>query len=140
MSCGVLRADQIVVNKARREMLLLRGNVVLRSYRIALGRDPVGHKQHEGDGRTPEGRYVIDRRNPKSKYHLALHISYPNAEDVARAQTAGVEPGGDIMIHGLKDGEQREDDWTQGCIAVTNQVMDEIWGLVPDGTVIVIEP
>jgi murein L,D-transpeptidase YafK len=121
-------------------MLLLRGNVVLRSYRIALGRDPVGHKQHEGDGRTPEGRYVIDRRNPKSKYHLALHISYPNAEDVARAQTAGVEPGGDIMIHGLKDGEQREDDWTQGCIAVTNQVMDEIWGLVPDGTVIVIEP
>jgi murein L,D-transpeptidase YafK len=120
-------------------MLLLRGNVVLRSYRIALGRDPVGHKQREGDGRTPEGRYIVDRRNPKSKFHLALHISYPNSDDVARAQAAGVDPGGDIMIHGLKDGELREDDWTQGCIAVTDQEMDEIWGLVPDGTVIVIE-
>ena len=140
MRCGVLRADQIVVNKSRREMLLLRGNVILRQYRIALGRDPVGHKQGEGDGRTPEGRYTIDRRNPKSRYYLALHISYPNTDDSARAQSAGVEPGGDIMIHGLKDGELREGDWTQGCIAVTDQEMDEIWGLVPDGTVIVIEP
>jgi murein L,D-transpeptidase YafK len=136
----VLRADQIVVNKSRREMLLLRGNVILRSYRIALGREPVGHKQCEGDGRTPEGRYRIDRRNPKSRYYLALHISYPNAEDTERARAAGVEPGGDIMIHGLKDGELREGDWTQGCIAVTDQEMDEIWGLVPEGTVIVIEP
>jgi murein L,D-transpeptidase YafK len=140
MRCGVLRADQIVINKSRREMLLLRGNVILRSYRIALGRDPVGHKQCEGDGRTPEGRYTIDRRNPKSKYHLALHISYPNADDVAGAQAAGVEPGGDIMIHGLKDGELRQGDWTQGCIAVTNEEMEEIWALVPEGTVIVIEP
>jgi murein L,D-transpeptidase YafK len=140
MRCGVLRADQIVVNKSRREMLVLRGNVILRQYRIALGREPIGHKQCEGDGRTPEGRYVIDRRNPKSKYHLALHISYPNAEDVARAQSGGVEPGGDIMIHGLKDGELREGDWTQGCIAVTNDEMEEIWGLVPDGTTILIEP
>jgi murein L,D-transpeptidase YafK len=140
MRCGVLRADQIVVSKSRREMLLLRGNVILRSYRIALGREPVGHKQCEGDGRTPEGRYRIDRRNPKSRYYLALHISYPNAEDTERARAAGVEPGGDIMIHGLKDGELREGDWTQGCIAVTDQEMDEIWGLVPEGTVIVIEP
>jgi murein L,D-transpeptidase YafK len=140
MRCGVLRADQIVVNKSRREMLLLRGNVILRQYRIALGRDPVGHKQQEGDGRTPEGRYVIDRRNPKSKYHLALHISYPSADDVARAQEAGVDPGGDIMIHGLKDGELRDGDWTQGCIAVTNPEMEEIWGLVTDGTAIVIVP
>jgi murein L,D-transpeptidase YafK len=138
--CGVLRADQVVVNKSRRELLLLRGNVILRQYRIALGRDPIGHKQCEGDGRTPEGRYTIDRRNPKSKYHLSLHISYPNADDVARAQAAAVEPGGDIMIHGLKDGELRDGDWTQGCIAVTNEEMEEIWGLVPDGTVIVIEP
>jgi len=128
------------VNKSRRELLLLRGNVILRQYRIALGRDPIGHKQCEGDGRTPEGRYTIDRRNPKSKYHLSLHISYPNADDVARAQAAAVEPGGDIMIHGLKDGELRDGDWTQGCIAVTNEEMEEIWGLVPDGTVIVIEP
>jgi len=139
MRCGILRADQIVVNKSRREMLILRGNVILRQYRIALGRDPIGHKQQEGDGRTPEGRYVIDRRNPKSRYYLALHISYPNADDVERAQAAGVPPGGDIMIHGLKDGERRDDDWTQGCIAVTDEEMDEIWGLVPDGTPIVIE-
>ena len=138
--CGVLRADQVVVNKSRRELLLLRGNVILRQYRIALGRDPMGHKQCEGDGRTPEGRYTIDRRNPKSKYYLSLHISYPNADDLSRAQAAGVEPGGDIMIHGLKDGELRDGDWTQGCIAVTNEEMEEIWGLVPDGTLIVIEP
>jgi len=120
-------------------MLLLRGQSVLRSYRVALGRQPAGHKQREGDGRTPEGRYVIDRRNPRSRYHLALHISYPNAEDIARARAAGVEPGGDIMIHGLKDGERREGDWTQGCIAVTNDEMDEIWSLVSEGTEILIE-
>ena len=139
MRCGVLRANQIVVHKSRREMLLLRGQSILRSYRVSLGRDPVGHKHQEGDGRTPEGRYTIDRRNPKSKYHLSLHISYPEAHDIARAREAGVEPGGDIMIHGLKDGERRDDDWTQGCIAVTDEEMDEIWGLVPDGTSIVID-
>ncbi|HTS63018.1 MAG TPA: L,D-transpeptidase family protein [Candidatus Acidoferrales bacterium] len=139
MRCGILRADRIVVSKGRREMLLLRGQSVLRSYRVALGRQPAGHKQREGDGRTPEGRYVIDRRNPRSRYHLALHISYPNAEDIARARAAGVEPGGDIMIHGLKDGERREGDWTQGCIAVTNDEMDEIWSLVSEGTEILIE-
>jgi murein L,D-transpeptidase YafK len=140
MRCGILRADRIVVNKGRREMMLLRGQSVLRAYRVALGRTPSGHKQREGDGRTPEGRYVIDRRNPKSRYHLSLRISYPNAADVERARAAGVEPGGDIMIHGLKDGERRDGDWTQGCIAVTNEEMDEIWSLVGEGTEIVIEP
>src|SRR5947199_9860672 len=141
MRCGVLRADRIVMHKARREMLLLRGNSVLRSYRIALGRDPVGHKEREGDGRTPEGRYVIDRRNPRSKYHLSLHISYPNAADVERAKAAGVDPGGDIMIHGLKPGVVHpESDWTIGCIAVTDAEMDEIWELVADGTAIEIYP
>jgi murein L,D-transpeptidase YafK len=120
-------------------MLLLRGESVLRSYRIALGSDPVGHKLQEGDGRTPEGRYTIDRRNPRSKYHLSLHISYPDADDVARARAAGVDPGGDIMIHGLKDGAHTAGDWTRGCIAVTDDEMDEIWGLVPEGTTIVIE-
>jgi murein L,D-transpeptidase YafK len=140
MRCGTLRADQIVVHKARREMLLLLGNSLLRSYRVALGREPVGHKEREGDGRTPEGRYTIDRRNPKSRYHLALRISYPNQADRARAAELGVDPGGDIMIHGLKDGVVREDDWTQGCIAVTNQEMEEIWALVPEGTPIRIEP
>src|SRR5689334_13479554 len=119
MRCGVIRADQIVVYKARREMLLLLGQSVLRVYRIALGREPVGHKEREGDGRTPEGLYTIDWRNPKSRYYLSLRISYPNAADRARAADLGVEPGGDIMIHGLKDGQIREGDWTQGCIAVT---------------------
>ena len=104
----------MVVSKQRREMVLLRGESVLRTYRIALGREPVGPKRQEADGRTPEGRYIIDRRNAKSKYHLSLHISYPDAADVARAREAGVDPGGDIMIHGLKDGVRRDGDWTQG--------------------------
>src|SRR5262245_49674468 len=113
MHCGRLQATLIVVNKSQREMLLLRGHSVLRSYRVALGREPQGHKEREGDGRTPEGRYVIDGRNPKSRYHLSLRISYPNAEDRARACDLGVDPGGDIMIHGLKDGVVRQDNWTQ---------------------------
>ena len=129
----------MVVSKKRREMVLLRGENVLRTYRIALGREPVGPKRQEGDGRTPEGRYIIDRRNAKSKYHLSLHVSYPDAADVARAREAGVDPGGDIMIHGLKDGVRRDGDWTQGCIAVTDEEMDEIWGLVGEGTSIWIE-
>ena len=140
MRCGVPQASLIVVHKQRREMLLLRGESILRQYRIALGPNPARHKLQEGDGRTPEGRYVIDYRNPRSKYHLSLHISYPNADDLARARDAGVSPGGDIMIHGLRDGTAPSGDWTQGCIAVTNEEMDEIWSLVPDGTPIVIEP
>jgi murein L,D-transpeptidase YafK len=139
MRCGILRSDLVVVSKQKREMVLLRGENVLRTYRIALGREPVGPKRQEGDGRTPEGRYTIDRRNAKSKYHLSLHISYPDAADVARAREAGVEPGGDIMIHGLRGGVRVEGDWTQGCIAVTDEEMDEIWGLVEDGTPIWIE-
>jgi murein L,D-transpeptidase YafK len=140
MPCGILRADHVIVNKSRREMLLLRGSSVLRSYRIALGPNPMGHKEREGDGRTPEGRYVIDYRNPRSRYHLSLHISYPNEADRSRAHAEGCDPGGDIMIHGLKDGERREGDWTQGCVAVTDSEMEEIWNLVPDGTAITIEP
>lgn len=139
--CGVYRVDRIVVQKSRREMLLLSGDSVVRSYRVALGRDPVGHKRQEGDGRTPEGRYTIDRRNPRSKYHLALHISYPNPADLDRARAQAVDPGGDIMIHGLKPGvDHPAADWTQGCIAVTNAEMDEIWGLVADGTPVEILP
>src|SRR5260370_31551908 len=134
MRCGVLSADLVLVSKKKREMLLLRGESVLRTYRVALGREPVGPKRQEGDGRTPEGRYIIDWRNAKSKYHLSLHISYPDAADVARAREAGVDPGGDIMIHGLPDGVRREGDWTQGCIAVTDEEMDEIWGLGEEAT------
>jgi murein L,D-transpeptidase YafK len=138
--CGVLLVDRIVVNKARREMLLLRGDAILRTYKVALGSDPVGPKEREGDGRTPEGSYIIDRRNPQSRYHLALHISYPSPADRKRAAENGVDPGGDIMIHGLKDGAVRPGDWTQGCIAVTDPEMDEIWDLVPDGIPIRINP
>jgi len=144
--CGIIRVTHIVVNKSRRELLLLHHESVLRSYRIALGRDPIGPKTHEGDGKTPEGRYIIDRRNPKSAYHLALHISYPNLADCARARDLGLDPGGDIMIHGLPNGNGRlgsahlETDWTQGCVAVTDQEMDEIWELVSDGTPIDIHP
>src|SRR5664279_5138729 len=98
MPCGVLRADLVVVSKKKREMTLLRGESVLRTYRIGLGRAPEGPKRQEGDGRTPEGRYTIDWRNARSKYHLSLHISYPNPADVERAKAAGVDPGGDIMI------------------------------------------
>src|SRR5512141_1655552 len=134
MRCGVLRSDRIVVVKSRREKMLLRGESVLRTYLVALGRDPVGHKEREGDGRTPEGEYSIDRRNPKSLYHLSLRISYPNERDRAHAAEIGVDPGGDIMIHGLKDGQPREYDWTEGCIAVTDVEMDEIWSLVEVGT------
>jgi murein L,D-transpeptidase YafK len=140
MRCGILRADRIVVYKGRREMLLLRGESILRNYSVVLGREPVGRKEREGDGRTPEGRYVIDWRNPKSRFYLSLHISYPNEIDRARAAELGIDPGGDIMIHGLKDGMPRDQDWTQGCIAVTDREMDEIWGLVPDGTPIEILP
>jgi murein L,D-transpeptidase YafK len=138
--CGILLADLVVVRKSRREMLLLRRGAVLRSYRVALGHAPTGHKVQEGDGRTPEGRYVIDRRNPKSRYHLSLHISYPNADDCERARSLGADPGGDIMIHGVKNGVRHpEEDWTHGCIAVTDLEMDEIWSLVPDRTPIELE-
>jgi murein L,D-transpeptidase YafK len=144
--CGVVQVDRIIVNKARRELLLLHGESLLRSYRIALGRNPVGPKAGEGDGKTPEGRYSIDRRNPKSSYHLSLHISYPNDSDRDRACERGVDPGGDVMIHGLRNGEghigqaHRKTDWTQGCIAVTDEEMEEIWELVEDGTPIEINP
>ncbi len=140
MQCGILRADRVVVHKSRREMLVLRGESILRTYRVWLGPNPFGHKEREGDGRTPEGCYVIDWRNPRSRYHLSLHISYPNREDEESARRRGVAPGGDIMIHGLKDGHDPGRDWTQGCIAVNDQDMEEIWNLVPDGTAIEIRP
>ncbi|MBZ5623236.1 MAG: L,D-transpeptidase family protein [Acidobacteriia bacterium] len=126
--------------------LLLHGESILRTYRIALGRNPVGRKTEQGDGKTPEGRYSIDRRNPQSSCHLSLHISYPNDSDRGQVRERGVEPGGDVMIHGLRNGEGHigrahlETDWTQGCVAVTDDEMEEIWGLVEDGTPIEINP
>ena len=121
--CGVLRADRVVVYKSRREMLLLHRDSVLRTYRIALGRDAAGTQSAERatDGH-PKAAMSSTGRNPKSAYHLSLHISYPNSEDCARAQELGLDPGGDIMIHGVKSGVRHpEDDWTHGCIAVTDR-------------------
>ncbi len=140
------KADLIKVDKSARQLQLLRDGEVIASYAVALGNAPEGPKQQEGDERTPEGRYVIDWRNPKSRYFLSLHISYPDANDKARAKEAGVSPGGDIMIHGQPNGYQsagpalQKFDWTNGCIAVTNAQMQEIWDAAPDGTPIEITP
>jgi murein L,D-transpeptidase YafK len=139
-------ADKIVVVKSEHKMTLLRNNAVLRSYAVSLGRGGAGPKLRDGDHETPEGDYVIDWRNPKSRFHLSLHISYPNAMDIRRARERGFAPGGDIMIHGLQNGLswigrfQRFADWTDGCIAVTDSEMDQIWSAVPDGTPIEIRP
>lgn len=140
------RADRVVVLKAQRELQLWAGGRLLRTYKVALGGEPVGAKQQQGDHKTPEGKYVLDSRNPKSQFYKSIHISYPNAADRARTRRMGVSPGGAIMIHGLPNGfgavgaAHRLRDWTDGCIAVTNQEMDEIWRLVRDGTPIEIKP
>lgn len=140
------RADQVVVQKSARRLTLHRDGKTISSYPIALGGAPQGHKRREGDNRTPEGRYVIDWRNPNSGYHLSLHISYPNADDRAAAAARGDRPGGMIMIHGLPNGlgfvgpRHLLSDWTNGCIAVTNAEIREIWGRVPNGTPILITP
>lgn len=126
---------RIVVFKETRRMHLLHLDRALASYEVGLGFNPEGHKMHEGDGRTPEGHYIIDRRNPNSTFHLSLGISYPNVNDVARAKAAGKKPGGDIFIHGRppkfsKGGR----DWTWGCIAVTDPEIEAIYAMVKDGT------
>jgi len=143
-----LAADQVVVKKGERKLQLLKAGQLVREYRVNLGDNPFGHKQQQGDERTPEGDYVLDWRNPRSLYHKSLHVSYPNAEDKASAQARGVDPGGMIMIHGrpnyidspriLKEYDSR--DWTNGCIAVKNAEMDEIWVAVRDGTPIRLLP
>lgn len=139
-------ADQIVVNKSKRELLLLKGGKAIRSYAVALGGNPVGPKERQGDQKTPEGSYVISAKYAQSEYHKALRISYPDANDRKRAQRQGVDPGGDILIHGLPNGQgwigaaHRLKDWTLGCIAVTDEEIDEIWNLVPNGTPIQINP
>lgn len=138
------KADRIIVLKSERKMLVYRGDQLLKTYKIALGSEPEGHKQYKGDGRTPEGKYIISARNNKSRYHLSLRISYPNKEDKARAMKAGRSAGGDIMIHGLRFGFigklHRWADWTQGCIAVTNSEIEELYNSVDIGTEIEIRP
>jgi murein L,D-transpeptidase YafK len=140
------KVDRVRIAKSQRRMQLLAGETVVKEYKIALGARPIGHKRFEGDERTPEGRYVLDWRNAKSMAYKSIHISYPNAQDAATAKSMGVPPGGAIMIHGAANGYGwwgwvlQLIDWTDGCIAVTNREMDEIWTLVQDGTPIEINP
>lgn len=138
------KVDLIVVQKAQRTLQLMSQGSAVRSYAIRLGSQPAGDKQREGDGRTPEGRYVIAARNENSAFHLSLKVSYPDATDRADAAKRGVSPGGDIFLHGAPNWwvlpGQPPGDWTRGCIAVTKAEIEEIWKLVPDGTPIEIRP
>ena len=133
------QADAIRVYKAQRRLDLLHGGRVIATYRVVLGGDPVGHKRQQGDQRTPEGDYRITYRNDRSRFHLSLRISYPDDADRHQAVARGVDPGGDIMIHGATPPGSRTD-WTEGCIAVTDAEMDAIWQRVPVGTPIRIDP
>lgn len=143
---GLPLADYVVVNKSKRTLQLLRNDKVLRTYKVALGLRPEGHKQFEGDFRTPEGKYLLTRRNPNSEYFLSIQVSYPNDQDVARARRQGLRPGGAIMIHGQPNTPRKPRDyysnidWTEGCIAVSNSDMVEIWLMTPPDTPIEIQP
>lgn len=146
LAAGDLTADKVLVEKKARRLTLLSNGRVLKTYKISLGGNPEGPKEREGDKKTPEGNYTIDGRNFRSGYHLSLHISYPNEDDRKRAKELGAPPGGQIMIHGMKNGYgwvgpfHTLYDWTQGCIAVTDREIDEIASLVLNGTPIEIRP
>lgn len=133
-------ADYVFVDKARRMIHLFQEGLLIKSYRIGLGNTPVGAKQKAGDGKTPEGSYIIDSRNSGSNYHLALHISYPNQEDLDLARSKGIDPGGAIMVHGLPNEKWKKafirhpSDWTKGCVAVKDAEIEEIWDMVSIGT------
>lgn len=139
-------ADRILIEKKERRLTLFSKGEPLKTYKIALGGNPIGPKERQGDNKTPEGTYVIDSRNKDSRYHLSLRLSYPNEKDRKRARELGVSPGGDIMIHGIKNGFSWVGDlhagvdWTKGCIAVTDEEIEEIDKLVPNGTVVEIRP
>ncbi len=130
---------RVIVNKGNREMFLLHNETVLKAYRVDLGFEPRGHKVEEGDGRTPEGEYLIDRRNPNSSFYLSIGINYPNEQDIARAKAAGVSPGGEMCIHGGPT-QPFGSDWTAGCISVTNDEIEDVYAMVNDGTLVVINP
>jgi murein L,D-transpeptidase YafK len=143
---SVAKADQVIVIKGQRTLTLLSRGKTLRTYKVALGGSPVGAKEQQGDHKTPEGHYILDRRNANSRFYKSIHVSYPSKQDDERAARRGVSPGGDIMVHGLPNGfgwldaTHRAMDWTDGCIALTNAEMDEIWNLVAIGTPIEIRP
>jgi murein L,D-transpeptidase YafK len=136
------RADRVILQKGKRGLTLISRGQTIAQYRVGLGFTPQGHKLQSGDGRTPEGQYFINRRNPRSEFYLSLGINYPNAQDVARARQMGVNPGGDIFIHGepMRQGNRygTGNDWTAGCVAIRNREIEEMWALVPDGTPITI--
>ena len=140
------RVDRVVVVKSQRILMLMSQEKVLKSYKVALGGNPIGPKVQQGDHKTPEGMYILDRRNDKSRFYRSIHISYPDEKDRANAAKLGVSPGGDVFVHGLQNGlgwlgkNHRLMDWTDGCVAVTDEEMDEIWRAVPDGTPIEIKP
>jgi murein L,D-transpeptidase YafK len=140
------KADRVIVMKKERTLTLMSQGKVLKTYKVALGGDPVGAKTRQGDHKTPEGVYQLDRRNAQSQFYKSIHISYPDAKDTTRAKKLGVSPGGDVYVHGLPNGYKwlgaghRLKDWTDGCVAVTDEEIDEIWRVVPDGTVIEIRP
>ncbi|MEQ8896109.1 MAG: L,D-transpeptidase family protein [Roseovarius sp.] len=136
--------DRIEIDKAQRILTVFRNGEALRTYPIGLGRAPEGPKTQQGDSRTPEGTFRIDRRNPNSKYNLSLGIDYPQTQHVAQARARGVSPGGDIFIHGqpnaVKGKRTLPGDWTAGCIAVADNVIEELWRITPIGTEVVIRP
>ena len=140
------KADRVIVLKSKRQMILMRDELILKVYPVSLGRYPKGHKQFEGDARTPEGEYLLDSKLEDSHFYRAIRINYPNAQDIAYARAMGKAAGGKIMIHGLPNKMSAERvghtsiDWTLGCIAVTNNQMDEIWQMVGAGTPIKIYP
>jgi murein L,D-transpeptidase YafK len=131
---------QVQVHKTDRKLYLFHNDRVLKSYDIALGFAPEGHKQFEGDGRTPEGLYYISHKNPDSNYHLSLRISYPNEADLAFAEAEGKSPGGDIFIHGGPNTRISRRDWTLGCVSVTDREMEVIYSMVKPGTPIYLLP
>jgi murein L,D-transpeptidase YafK len=141
-----VKVDRIVIEKSIRTMNLMDGSKVLKTYKVALGGQPAGAKDRQGDHKTPEGMYFVDSKNPNSKFHKALHISYPSKADRENAARLGVKPGGDVEIHGLGSkwgwvgAGHRLSDWTDGCIAVTNEEIDEIYPLVKVGTAVEIRP
>ena len=140
----VQHVDLILIEKSAKRLTASRDGIAVLQMQVSLGFAPLGDKQHEGDGKTPEGLFSINRRNPRSSFHLSLGLDYPRPEDITRAKTDGVDPGGDIFIHGqpnsLGDMVTLPGDWTDGCIAVSNEQMENLWALVPIGTTVEIRP
>ena len=144
LSFATLSADMVVVKKSSHSLTLMKNGKEVKRYWIALGAAPKGHKQREGDQRTPEGRYILDYKKPNSRYHKAIHINYPNLNDIKAASEMGVRPGGMVMIHGQRNDMSgsvlQPSNWTNGCIAMLNKDLDEVWSAIEPGTPIVIQP